>query len=66
MKRFSSREGYAAFEDALPTSIFMFEVFTLHTNDKILVRRLQERKIFTAIVSNSDSRSRKYERKSFF
>ncbi|KAK7472785.1 hypothetical protein VKT23_000892 [Stygiomarasmius scandens] len=41
MKRFSSREGYAAFEDALPT-----------------IRRLQERKIFTAIVSNSDSRSR--------
>ncbi|KAF5370756.1 hypothetical protein D9758_002012 [Tetrapyrgos nigripes] len=41
MRSFSSREGYAAFEDALPT-----------------IRQLHEKKVFTAVVSNSDSRSR--------
>ncbi|KAK7053366.1 hypothetical protein VNI00_003992 [Paramarasmius palmivorus] len=41
MKRFSSREGYRAFDDAIPT-----------------IEKLHELKVSTAVVSNSDSRSR--------
>ncbi|KAJ3988495.1 HAD-like domain-containing protein [Lentinula detonsa] len=41
MKRFSSKEGYREFEDALPT-----------------LRALHERQIYTAVISNSDSRIR--------
>ncbi|ESK97145.1 haloacid dehalogenase-like hydrolase domain containing 3 [Moniliophthora roreri MCA 2997] len=41
MKRFSSREGYRAFDDAIPT-----------------IKRLHDLQVATAVVSNSDSRSR--------
>ncbi|KAJ4483318.1 HAD-like domain-containing protein [Lentinula aciculospora] len=41
MRRFSSKQGYREFKDALPT-----------------LRALHERQIYTAVISNSDSRSR--------
>ncbi|KAF5354667.1 hypothetical protein D9756_005372 [Leucocoprinus leucothites] len=62
LKRFSSGEGYAAFEDAIPTSGYTF-MFSLYTGVRIScqhqVQRLHdELGVATAVVSNGDSRIR--------
>lgn len=59
MKRFSSREGYAAFEDAIPTSGWLF-MLKENVHTEVLVERLHnEMGVATAVVSNGDSRIRK-------
>lgn len=62
LKRFSSGEGYAAFEDAIPTSELNLTstIGEKLTSPEPLVRHLHdELGVATAVVSNGDSRLRK-------
>ena len=61
MVRFSSKEGYKAFDDAISTSqsesLFSL-VHLLNLGNYLPVRDLHDRDIRTAVVSNGDSRIR--------
>ena len=61
MARFSSKEGYKAFDDAISTSQFecLFSLVIYLIWGIILpVRDLHDRGIRTAVISNGDSRIR--------
>lgn len=59
LKRFSSREGYRLYDDAMPIcrclSSFLYGV-QLVTSIDPAVKKLQELGVKTALVSNTDSR----------
>jgi hypothetical protein len=65
LKRFSSGEGYAAFEDAIPTSesdpaFAPSDERNAHIRYELIVQCLHEElDVATAVVSNGDSRLRK-------
>lgn len=61
MSRFSSKEGYKAFHDAIPTSMEALCALgcPILDADHAVVHRLRtEMNVLTAVVSNADSRIR--------